>query len=80
MSDNATQETIFNVDPQWIDEWVDMPEFVQDRKKEFSKIIVRFDTKEDLDDFARLIGQRLTTETKSIWHPYKSHWRKDRGA
>jgi len=56
------------------DEWVGMPEFVQEGKEPFSKITVRFETEKDLQDFAELIGQKLTSKTKSIWHPFKSHW------
>ncbi len=55
-------------------EWDDMPEFVQEKQEPFSKIIVRFETKKDLEDFADLIGQKLTPKTKSIWYPFKSHW------
>jgi hypothetical protein len=59
----------------WKGEWKDMPEFVQEKKSTcYSKIIVRFESEEDLQDFARLINQTLTSRTKSIWHPYKSHW------
>lgn len=54
-------------------EWVGMPEFVQEKQKPFSQLICRFETKEDLEDFAKLIGQKLTPKTKSIWHPFKSH-------
>lgn len=50
-------------------EWEGMPEFVQEPQKPFAKIIVRFDTEQDLQDFAKLIGQKLTPKTKSIWHP-----------
>lgn len=57
-----------------ITEWDGMPEFIQEKQEPFSKIIVRFETEEDLKDFAKLIGQKLTSKTKSIWHPYKSHW------
>lgn len=57
----------------WENEWKDMPEFVQEKKEPYSKIIVRFDTEEDLQEFANLIGQRLTNKTKSIWHPFKPH-------
>jgi hypothetical protein len=55
-------------------EWRGMPEFVQEKKEPYSKIIVRFDSEEDLQAFAELIGQKLTNKTKSIWHPFKSHW------
>ena len=55
------------------DEWVGMPEFIQEKKEPFSKITVRFETEEDLNAFAKLIGQKLTPKTKSIWHPHKPH-------
>ena len=59
------------IDPE--KEWVDMPEFIQEKKEPFSKIVIRFETEEDLKEFAELIGQKLTPKTKSIWHPYKPH-------
>jgi len=55
------------------DEWVGMPEFHQVKVEPFSKITIRFETEEDLNNFAELIGQKLTPKTKSIWHPYKPH-------
>lgn len=55
-------------------EWNGMPEFVQEGKEPFSKIIIRFDNENDLHDFAKLINQKLTPKTKSIWFPFKSHW------
>lgn len=59
----------------WMSHWLAMPEFVQTKQaEEFAKIVVRFKDQESLDDFARLIGQKLTPKTKSIWHPFKSHW------
>jgi hypothetical protein len=51
------------------DEWKDMPEFVQEKQEPYAKIIVRFETKEDLEEFSKLINQKLTQKTKSIWHP-----------
>lgn len=55
-------------------EWVGMPEFVQEKKQPFKELIIRFDTENDYLDFQRLINQKLTNKTKSIWHPFKSHW------
>jgi hypothetical protein len=55
-------------------EWKGMPEFVQGKQSPYSAIIVRFECKEDLDGFTKLIGQKLTYRTKSIWFPFKSHW------
>lgn len=50
-------------------EWQGMPEFVQEKQKPFSKIIIRCETEEDLKELAELLGQPLTPKTKSIWHP-----------
>ena len=55
-------------------EWVGMPEFVQEKKEPFKELIVRFETEANYLEFHRLIGQQLTVKTKSIWHPFKSHW------
>ena len=63
-------------DPQTL--WVGMPEFTQEKVEPYAKIIVRFDTEEDLQEFAKLIGQKLTNKTKSIWHPFKSHWGREK--
>ncbi len=59
-------------------EWVGMPEFHQVKVEPFSTIKIRFETEQDLAAFAKLIGQKLTPKTKSIWHPYKPHCGKTR--
>jgi hypothetical protein len=64
----------FTEDKDWENEWKDMPEFVQNKKEPYSKIIIRFETEKDLEDFSKLIGQKLTKKTKSIWFPFRSHW------
>lgn len=51
------------------DHWVGMPEFKQEKKEPFSKIMFRFETEQDLKDFEKLIGQPLTAKTKSAWFP-----------
>ena len=61
---------IFNEHP----DWVGMPEFVQEKKEPYKTLIVRFETEQDYNDFAKLIEQKLTPKTKRIWHPFKSHW------
>jgi hypothetical protein len=53
----------------WQDEWKDMPEFVQPKQEPYATLNVRFRCQEDLEEFARMIGQKLTRKTKSIWHP-----------
>jgi hypothetical protein len=57
------------VKEDWMDEWKDMPEFVQNKQEPYAAFNVRFRCQADLDEFARLIGQKLTRKTKSIWHP-----------
>lgn len=57
----------------WENEWVGMPEFIQNKKTEYCKIIFRFDSENDLQEFSRLIGQKLTNKTKSSWFPFKPH-------
>lgn len=53
----------------WVDEWKEMPEFDQKAQRPFSKIVFRFETEEDLNAFSKLIGQKLTSKTKSAWYP-----------
>lgn len=71
----ARQENLFEVDQkEWEKEWEGMPEFVQEKQEPFATINVRFETENDLKDFSEKIEQKLTPKTKSIWHPFKSHW------
>jgi hypothetical protein len=75
MKEKETQLSVFDQnDEKWKSEWVGMPEFVQQKKEPYAKIIIRFENEKDLQDFATLIGQSLTKKTKSIWFPFKSHW------
>jgi len=55
-------------------DWVGMPEFDQQEKKPFKELMIRFENLKDYEDFQNKIGQVLTVKTKSIWHPFKSHW------
>lgn len=52
-----------------MEEWIDMPEYVQEKQKPHAQIIVRFRNEEDLKKFAGLVEQNLTNKTKSIWYP-----------
>ena len=54
-----------------------MPEFIQEKQEPYAKIIFRFKS-EDLQEFAKMIGQNLTNKTKSSWHPFKPHRREVR--
>lgn len=54
---------------EWKKHWIGMPEYEQEDNPPFKKIYVSFRTEEDYQEFAKLIGQKLTNKTKSIWHP-----------
>jgi hypothetical protein len=47
-------------------EWQDMPEFLSEDEKVYAKIVLRFDTKEELDYFSQLIGQKVGRTTRGI--------------
>ena len=51
------------------EQWDGMPEFDQDDKNSFRKVIVHFEKQEDVESFFKILGQSFTDKTKSIWHP-----------
>lgn len=63
---------IRNGEPDLDEIWQGMPEFNQKGEPSYQTIIVRFDTKEDVEKFARRMEQTITPKTKSIWFPYKA--------
>lgn len=56
-----------------IDEhWQDMPDYGDpDEEKPYRSIMVHFETEEAVDDFIKIMGQKITDKTKYIWHPEK---------
>ena len=55
--------------------YVGMPEFTAVKVKPYAQIIVRCENEHDLQRLAILLEQKLTNKTKSIWYPFKSHFR-----
>jgi len=53
----------------WSKEWQGMPEFIQNDARPIQQIIVSFQEEKDVIEFAKLIDQRITQKTKSIWFP-----------
>jgi len=49
--------------------WQGMPEFEQDDLEGWKAITVHFANEDDYQAFARLVEQKLTPQTRSIWHP-----------
>lgn len=59
------------IDNSWIEEWKDMPEFIQEDKKPIKTIKVHFETEEDMENFSRLVGKKITEKTKGFIFPVK---------
>lgn len=72
MKKDKTPKGFFNEEKliPWKKEWKGMPEFIQeDLLTSTRSIIIHFETKEDVDKFSELIGQKIMPKTKSIWFP-----------
>lgn len=72
MRDNNELFALEEVYP-WRAEWVDMPEYdIQDLEPKF-QVIINFACAADVEDFSRLIGQTIKTNSgkqlKSVWVP-----------
>lgn len=56
-------------DKEWKKLWRGMPEYDQENNPPYKKLFISFRSKEDYDEFAKLVDQALTEKTKSIWYP-----------
>lgn len=52
-------------------EWQGMPEFEQEDLEAWKSVKVNFANEADLVNFAALVGQTVTKNTRSIWYPKK---------
>lgn len=60
------------------DHWKGMPEFDSEDQQAFRTIKIHLANQEDLEDFAALLDQNITSETKYLWHPkLQKRWVKD---
>lgn len=50
----------------WKEEWREMPEYLQKREKAYQEILIRFFTKDEVQDFATLLSCNITPQTKTI--------------
>ena len=46
-----------------------MPEYAQEDLRAVQSIHIHFKTQKDVEDFAALIGQKITDKTRSVWIP-----------
>jgi len=67
---SSEQETLFPDDSHnWREEWVGMPEYIQENREGVGSIVVYFETYEDMSEFGELIGRRITPKTKGVFYP-----------
>lgn len=70
-TDDATI-SLFSEDEveKWYDpHWQNMPEYTHEDLSAWKKVIVNFTCREDMENFAKLVGQTVTYQTRSIWYP-----------
>lgn len=60
---------LFGDEEHWEGEWQGMPEFIQNDLQPFKTLYVHFDSWENVQKFAQLLGQKITIDTPSIWYP-----------
>jgi hypothetical protein len=53
----------------WQKEWKNMPEYKSDNLEPYRSLIIHFKNKNDIQEFANLLNQKITNKTKSIWFP-----------
>jgi len=64
-----SQISLFGFEEPWKDEWKGMPDFVQNDLEPFKTLIVHFESRENVEKFAAVIGQTITMSTRSLWYP-----------
>lgn len=62
------EETVDEID-LWKKHWIGMPDFVNDKSEPYKVLKVNFRNEEDYQMFAKMVQQKLTEKTKSIWYP-----------
>jgi hypothetical protein len=50
-------------------EYVGMPEYNNENQLGVRHIVVHFKTEDAVQEFAKLVGQPITEQTRFLWHP-----------
>ncbi len=58
---------VSSIDPN--EEWNGMPDYDHEDQTSFRRIIVHFKDQADIDRFSKLVRQKFTPKTRSIWYP-----------
>lgn len=70
--EDLEQPMLLDIEEPWRKEWIGMPEFVQHDLTPWKQIQISFMSPGDMQDFADLIGQTITPNTRIIWFPNAS--------
>jgi hypothetical protein len=54
---------------EWQKEWKDMPEFNMKPEVPILTIKINFKSKEAVEEFSKLINQRVSFNTENYWYP-----------
>ena len=60
---------LFKTDESWKKYWKGMPEFNQEDLTPYKSIYVHFENEKDMQEFSKLVGQKILVTTQSIWYP-----------
>lgn len=71
MLDGDTQLSFIDNDEWWREHWCGMPEYITGYVGPWKSISIHFRNREDMLEFADLIQQRMTNDTRSVWYPMK---------
>lgn len=59
------------------DEWIDMPEFVQENKQAIKRVAINFESEEDMTKFNEVTGLNITMKTKGVFFPLQKSKKKE---
>lgn len=68
-NDNIEQPALIEAGEWWEQHWKEMPEYKSQDLMPFKTIYVHFESRKEMEEFARLVKQTITLETQSIWYP-----------
>ena len=63
------QAALIETGEKWEEAWRGMPEFAQEDLAPWKSIYVHFESREDMERFAKLVKQKIGLNTRSIWYP-----------
>ena len=62
------------MDKQDLEEmWVGMPEYVQEDKAAFKRVVINFENEDDMNEFNKITGLKITKKTKGVFFPVKKN-------